>query len=519
MRKEIDSHEGIPSYDLVEKPPGARVLPSIWVYDLKLDGILRPKVFKARLCAGGHRAREGLDFHFSHSTTTSLDAFRIFIAFAAYMGYTVHEDDYSTAYLNAEVDTEIYMQQPRGFIKYAADGQPLVCRLRRAIYGLPQAGRLWQQTHSNALEGIGFKQCVAEHALFKKEEADGTKMYLLINVDNCYSISNNEAYRSGEMDKLRAKFEFNYLGPVEHTLGVRVRQCNKTRTISLDQEQYINTLSERYTQQDPEKHVRKRVTPYAPGLVDLQALREDHPETQKWKAPCLRLAGALNWIAAFTRPDICFPLNMCMRCVAGAHEGVYNALLHILGYLSKTAEHRMIYGRDVDGPLRDHIITHTRDLRFDIFLPGDPITFVDAGGGSKPTQCAFLFLFGGIISLRVAKLACTVLSICEAEYFGATAGASRLMAIEPILEFLQVPHQKPFLILCDNKAACQLSDSNHTTKRMRHVMTRINYLQELVDQKKIMLAHIQTAGNISDLGTKVHCSRVLHKLTSFIFPP
>ena len=517
MRKEVDAHEDIPSYELVPKPPGAKVLPSIWVYDLKLDGSLKPKKFKARLCAAGNHAREGYEFLFRHSTTTSLDAFRIFIAYAAFMGYVVHEDDYSTAYLNAEVDTEIYMQQPRGFIKYAADGSPLVCRLRRAIYGLPQSGRLWQQTHSKALTEIGFVQCVAEHALFKKEESDGTKMFLLVNVDNCYSISNDELYRCKEMDKLRAKFELNYLGPVENTLGVRVRQDPKAHTISLDQEQYIDTLTERYIQLDPERHVKKRATPYAPGLIDLQALREDHPETLKWKAPCLRLAGALNWIAAFTRPDVCFALNMCMRCVVGAHEGVYNALLHILGYLSKTASYRITYGRGVDTPLRAHVLASAPGLHSDVLQPGDPITFVDAGGGSKPTQCAFLFLFGGIVSMRVAKLACTVLSICEAEYFGATAGASRLMAIDPLLDFLHIPYQKPFLILCDNKAACQLSDNNHTTKRMRHVMTRINYLQELVAEKKIMMVHIPTDSNVSDLGTKVHCSRVLYKLTPLLF--
>ena len=129
-----------------------------------------------------------------------------------------------------------------------------------------------------------------------------------------------------------------------------------------------------------------------------------------------------------------------MRCIVGAHEEVYRALLHILGYLVNTADKRLTFGKNVDEPLREHILTHTRNLRFDIFQPGDPLTFVDAGGGVKPTQCALIYLFGGVISARVAKLTSTVLSICEGEWFGATAGASRLMAIEPLLQFLEVPH-------------------------------------------------------------------------------
>ena len=433
------------------------------------------------------------------------------------MGWMIHEDDYTTAFLNAKIDSVIYMHMPRGFTKFAPSGRPYVCRLERSIYGCPQGARLWQIEHTKQLQDRGFTQCIAEHALFKKETTDGKKMYLLVNVDNLYSIGNDEEFRSNNLDALREKFELNSLGPVEHTLGVRVCQSPKTHSITLDQEQYIQSVAERFNQFDPERPIKERVTPYITGLMDLQPLKEDHPDVRIWQKPCLRLAGALNWIAQFTRPDICFPLNMCMRCIAGAHEEVYRALLQILGYLVKTAKKRLIYGRDVDPPLRDHILSHTRNLRLDVFLPGDPLTFVDAGGGVKPTQCAYIYLFGGIVSTRVSRLTSTVLSICEGEWFGATSGASRLMAIEPLLEFLEIPHKKPFIIFCDNKAACQLSDSDHSTRRMRHVLTRLRYLQELVDNGNIMLVHIDTTGNVADLGTKVHTSRVLNKLTSLMY--
>ena len=519
MRVEVDSHEKIPSYKLVEKPPGARVLPSIWAYDLKLDQHLKVKRHKARLCCGGHRARHGYEYFYKHSTTTSLDAFRIFVAMSAYRGWLIKEEDYSTAYLNAELTNEVYMHQPRGFTKYAPDGQPYVCRLLRALYGLPQSGRLWQLTHTTALLDIGFTQCIAEHALFKKEDEDGNKLFLCINVDNIYSSTNCEKLRENVMDQLREKFELNPLGTVEHTLGVRVRQFPKAHLITLDQEQYIHSLTEKFSLHDPNKHIKDRATPYASGLIDLQPLRDDHPLVAKWKSPCLRIAGALNWVAAFTRPDISFALNQCMRCIGGAHEEVYNALLHILGYLSRTADRRVNYGRDVDSPLRNHVLDHTRNLRFDIFQPGDPITFVDAGGGSKPTQCCYIFLLGGVVSMRVSKLTSTVLSVCEAEWHAATTGAARLMALEPLLEFLEIPHKPPFVILCDNKSACMLSDSDHTTKRMRHVMTRLHYLQEHVDRGKIFLVHIQTEGNLADIGTKPHTGKTLNRLASLMFLP
>ena len=121
--------------------------------------------------------------------------------------------------------------------------------------------------------------------------------------------------------------------------------------------------------------------------------------------------------------------------------------------------------------------------------------------------------------MRVSKLTSTVLSVCEAEWHAATTGAARLMAIEPLLEFLEIPHKTPFVILCDNKSACMLSDSDHTTKRMRHVMTRLHYLQEHVDRGKIFLVHIQTEGNLADIGTKPHTGKTLNRLASLMFLP
>ena len=78
------------------------------------------------------------------------------------------------------------------------------------------------------------------------------------------------------------------------------------------------------------------------------------------------------------------------------------------------------------------------------------------------------------------------------------------------MDFLGIQHGKPKVILCDNKAACQLSDSDHTTKRMKHVAIRLAYLQELVDSGAIALLHIGTQGNLADLGTKPLPPRVYH---------
>ena len=75
----------------------------------------------------------------------SFSVLRMLIAFAVTHGYDITQVDFDAAFLNALLpeDTEIYMKQPKGFERYGPDGEEMTCKLRRALYGLKQSGRLW----------------------------------------------------------------------------------------------------------------------------------------------------------------------------------------------------------------------------------------------------------------------------------------------------------------------------------------------------------------------------------------
>ena len=69
----------------------------------------------------------------------------------------VHQMDVETAYLHADIDYEIYLEQPEGFEIYDDYGEKLVCKLNKAIYGLKQSGRNWNQTFNNFITSEGFQ--------------------------------------------------------------------------------------------------------------------------------------------------------------------------------------------------------------------------------------------------------------------------------------------------------------------------------------------------------------------------
>ena len=94
---------------------------------------------KARLVAQGYNQQEGIDYEETFAPVARLDAIKIFLAYAAYMGFLVYQMDVKSAFLNGKISEEVYVQQPPGF--ESSEFLHHVCKLDKALYGLKQAPR------------------------------------------------------------------------------------------------------------------------------------------------------------------------------------------------------------------------------------------------------------------------------------------------------------------------------------------------------------------------------------------
>ena len=93
--------------------------------------------------------------------------------------------DVVTAFLNADLtDSEVYMAQPDGYVKYDDNGVPYVCKLNKAIYGLKQAPREWNQLLTAWLVNYGWTQNLADPGCFTIT-VDGHLYILAVYVDDC----------------------------------------------------------------------------------------------------------------------------------------------------------------------------------------------------------------------------------------------------------------------------------------------------------------------------------------------
>lgn len=136
-------------YELVDRPKGRKVIKNRWVFDVKSDGRK-----KARLVAKGFSQVEGLDFDQIFSPVVRFETVRLVFALAALNDWHITAVDVRNAYLYGDLEEEIYMEQPEGFIAKGTERK--VCRLRKALYGLKQAGLAWWHALNKSMSEIGF---------------------------------------------------------------------------------------------------------------------------------------------------------------------------------------------------------------------------------------------------------------------------------------------------------------------------------------------------------------------------
>ena len=139
MEEEIEFMKTNQVWDLVDLPLGRKSIGNKWVLKIKskADGTIDR--YKAQLVAEGYAQKEGIDYEETFSPVVRFASVRLILAIVAKMELELYQMDVKTAFLNGELDEEIYMDQPLGFESKGEERK--VCKLKRSIYGLKQASR------------------------------------------------------------------------------------------------------------------------------------------------------------------------------------------------------------------------------------------------------------------------------------------------------------------------------------------------------------------------------------------
>ena len=194
IKSEIDSIMSNHTWELVDLPPGTKPLGSKWIFKRKLKADGSIDKYKARLVIKGYRQKEGLDYFDTYSPVTRITSIRMVLAIAALRNLEIHQMDVKTAFLNGDLEEEIYMTQPEGFV---APGQEhKVCKLVKSLYGLKQAPKQWHEKFDSTMKEGGFQINECDKCVYTKTTDNGY-VILCLYVDDMLIIgSNDQIYKS-----------------------------------------------------------------------------------------------------------------------------------------------------------------------------------------------------------------------------------------------------------------------------------------------------------------------------------
>lgn len=164
------------TWTITELPAGKRAIKSKWVFKTKFDVNGELIKHKARLVAKGFTQQHNIDYFETFAPVMRYNSIRMLLAFAAAQNLSIWQMDIVTAYLQGDVDAEIYMELPEGFEK-----NNKVCKLHRSIYGLKQSGKMWNDKKDAALKSFGLIRSKADSCIYINEKKD---LVIAIYVDD-----------------------------------------------------------------------------------------------------------------------------------------------------------------------------------------------------------------------------------------------------------------------------------------------------------------------------------------------
>ena len=157
----------------------------------------------------------GIDFHDTYSPTAKLSTLRTVLSCGVNLGMHFNPMYIKTAFLNAPIQEDIYMEQLEGYQK----GKQMVCKLKRSFHGLKQLGRNWFECLSSHLFELNFKASVHDPCLLTLTRK-GRKCWIVVWVDDNLYESTDSQFTTWFNDKMSERFNIDKNGPLTWFLGI-----------------------------------------------------------------------------------------------------------------------------------------------------------------------------------------------------------------------------------------------------------------------------------------------------------
>ena len=492
VEAELDSLRRAGTWTLTPLAAGRHAIGCKWVFKIKRHADGSIDKYKARLVAKGYSQQAGIDFGETFAPVAKFTSIRMLLALAAHYDFEVHQMDVRSAFLNGDLDVDIYMQQPEGYTDGSSGGQQLVCKLQKALYGLRQAGRAWFEKMDDALVQLGFSSLAHDSCVYVQRAA-GHVTFIALYVDDLLILGSSLPILAELKRKLSQRFEMTDLGEAHFILGLQLTRDRRARQLSRSQQHYVRRVVDRYGM----TNCNPTSTPLSLGTV---LSKKDSPATPPAVPVTINghtyasVVGALMYAMMGTRPDLAYSVGYLSRFSSNPGPAHVTALKHVLRYLAGTSDYQLVYGtsqRDESSP--------SGQFQVYGYCDSDYAACVD----DRRSVAGWVFIAaGGATNWQSQKQKSIALSTVEAEYMAACAACKEAVWQTAVWGQAGLSSDDPMVILCDSQGANALAKNPEHHSRSKHIDVRYHYVRRVVADGVVLLEHVASANQAADQLTK-----------------
>ncbi|KAL2248429.1 UNVERIFIED_CONTAM: Retrovirus-related Pol polyprotein from transposon TNT 1-94 [Sesamum indicum] len=443
--------------------------------------VLVPKPKNASIVDCYFTQKEGIDYNEIFSPVVKYTTVRIILALTAHYNWELKQMDVKTAFLHGDLDENIYMCQPAGFIDKSKPD--FVCLLKKSLYGLKQSPRQWNKKFDSFMHSLKFNRSHYDHCLYFKHVHD-SPIFLVLYVDDMLIASPNSHLISDLQKQLCNVFEMKDLENAKQILGMNISRNREKSSILLNQKSYISSVLKKFSMENAKPTS-------VPLAAYFQLSKEQSPKTDSKKAkmdkiPYSNVIGSIMYLMVCTRPDIAYAISCLSRYMLNPGTPHWEALKHLLRYLRGTIDIGITFSRNSD---------YTQLVGF------VDSNYANDRDSRKSTTSYVFTLCGACISWKSQLQHIVALSTTEAEYIATTEAFKEAIWLDGLIREIGFSKEK-LVVFSDSQSSIQLCKNSVFHDRTKHIDVRFHFIRDIVGKDVIKLEKIKTEENPADMGTK-----------------
>ncbi|GKB70797.1 zinc finger, CCHC-type containing protein, partial [Tanacetum coccineum] len=244
----------------------------------------------------GFRQKEGIDYFDTYAPVARITTIRLLLALAAIHNLVIHQMDVKTTFLNGNLDEEVYMKQPEGFIMPGNEHK--VCKMVKSLYGLKQAPKHWHQKFDEVVLSSGFHLNKSDKCVYSKFNSSDKGVIICLYVDDMLIFRTDQNQVDKTKKFLSSRFSMKDMGEADIILGIKIKCENKG--IVITQSHYIEKILKKFNRED--------CSPVSTLMDPVEKLK---PNTGKPmdQLEYSRAIGCLMYAMTSTRPNIAYDVG------------------------------------------------------------------------------------------------------------------------------------------------------------------------------------------------------------------